>query len=541
MDKLKNKFKKKSGDEEEYDEEFEEEYEDDEIVGDILDEEEQLGDLHASDDITGDIDISGLDNATLSDIPSEDLDENTDIDINAEATDTLEADLLSEDLDVTGDIDLSQLQEDIEVEEPEEDWDEDEDEDEDDEESSSPIQKIVGQIKDALGKLGKKKNNDDDDDEEDIETRTEVDPDAITNSKLKKKGNFVAVIGEKVPALKGLLDKINKKKSSDDDDDEDDPNAHTPITYDDGDEDEKPKKKIKIIHILIVVAALGLFYEDIFPPEPTAPAPKLKARKKPKRKKPQPKKEVVKKPTLEKPVAPINDRTAEQIKEVGTAKKEDIVSDTDIPVREIEKKPVEVIEDPVISDTEDTSDDMEDLFDENDSSTQLETPKKVVVPTPSNDSVSELDAFEDSDENDSMPIEGTGQSEPGLELVDGQIDDQIIDGTVNQDITKSILEDLEVKIQVDKKQEKIQGEIKPMDPPTYEINGRSLVYNCNGKHWACIDSVSFKTCEKNYAWNSSQGRAIECYPVKGLPSAESCEAVQQKYIDNIEETEFCSF
>lgn len=496
------------------------------------------------------------------DVESE-LVEAVDGDLEADLSGLEPEELEEEPLEATGEIDVSQLNQDIDVEIEEEDWDDEEDEDES--EALSPKDKIMNFINDLKGKFAKKKNKTDDEEDEDEdlqETKTEIDPDAVAAS-LSGKDKIIAQIGAKVPALKGLLGKLNKKKSSNDEDDEDfDPDEVSPITYA-TDDDEPPKKKFKVIHgVILVIAVFGLFYEDIFPPEQPVPAPKLKARAKPvKKKKPA-------EPAAPKePVAPAKDRTAEQIKEVGTINKNELASDTELPVDTgaakpttetldetpaVEEQPTTTAQTPSSAPAEDS---MDDLFDENTADTQLEVPTKEeevpeekpaeVTNNETNDSqdnqVEEVDAFEDMGGDDTAVVSGTGQVEPGLTLTQGQLGDDVVGGTPNQDITKSILQDLEVKIQANKKREKITGNVRPTDPPTYEINGRGLVYNCAGKHWACTDSISFKTCEGNYAWNSSQGKAVECYPVQLFNSSEKCEDTQQKKIDNVAETDFCNF
>jgi hypothetical protein len=449
------------------------------------------------------------------DVESE-LVEAVDGDLEADLSGLEPEELEEETLEATGEIDVSQLNQDIDVEIEEEDWDDEEDEDES--EALSPKDKIMNFINDLKGKFAKKKNKTDDEEDEDEdfqETKTEIDPDAVS-----------------------------------------------PINYA-TDDDEPPKKKFKVIHgVILVIAVFGLFYEDIFPPEQPVPAPKLKARAKPvKKKKPA-------EPAAPKePVAPAKDRTAEQIKEVGTINKNELASDTELPVDTgaakpttetldetpaVEEQPTTTAQTPSSAPAEDS---MDDLFDENTADTQLEVPTKEeevpeekpaeVTNNETNDSqdnqVEEVDAFEDMGGDDTAVVSGTGQVEPGLTLTQGQLGDDVVGGTPNQDITKSILQDLEVKIQANKKREKITGNVRPTDPPTYEINGRGLVYNCAGKHWACTDSISFKTCEGNYAWNSSQGKAVECYPVQLFNSSEKCEDTQQKKIDNVAETDFCNF
>ena len=449
------------------------------------------------------------------DVESE-LVEAVDGDLEADLSGLEPEELEEETLEATGEIDVSQLNQDIDVEIEEEDWDDEEDEDES--EALSPKDKIMNFINDLKGKFAKKKNKTDDEEDEDEDfqkTKTEIDPDAVS-----------------------------------------------PITYA-NDDDEPPKKKFKVIHgVILVIAVFGLFYEDIFPPEQPVPAPKLKARAKPvKKKKP------AKPAAPTEPVAPAKDRTAEQIKEVGTINKNELASDTELPVDTgtakpttetldetpaVEEQPTTTAQTPSSAPAEDS---MDDLFDENTADTQLEVPTKEeevpeekpaeVTNNETNDSqdnqVEEVDAFEDMGGDDTAVVSGTGQVEPGLTLTQGQLGDDVVGGTPNQDITKSILQDLEVKIQANKKREKITGNVRPTDPPTYEINGRGLVYNCAGKHWACTDSISFKTCEGNYAWNSSQGKAVECYPVQLFNSSEKCEDTQQKKIDNVAETDFCNF
>jgi hypothetical protein len=124
-------------------------------------------------------------------------------------------------------------------------------------------------------------------------------------------------------------------------------------------------------------------------------------------------------------------------------------------------------------------------------------------------------------------------------MSDGVIDDSIIGGSTSTDITESILKDLEIKVEKTKKLEKIERSSKPVDAPEYEMFGRSLVYNCVDKHWACIDSVNYKICGQNYSWNSDKGKLIECYPADNFDSAEDCAQVQQSKIDNIATTNFC--
>lgn len=488
----------------------------------------------------------------MSDLDSEPLDLHSEDDLNApleaEVTDTLEADLLEADLDVledvediddleeqleaTGDIDASQLNQNLEVDDEDDEYEEEDDEDE------SAAQKFLREKLPALSGLlnkFKKKKSAADEDEDLDETKTEIDPDMPLPKKGKK--SLVSLIGEKVPALKGALAKLNKKgKTSEDEDEDFDADDVSPIKYAEDEEDQPPKRKIKVIHILILgILVIGVFFEDIFPPEAPPPQVKLKPRYKTAKK--AAKTEEKKTDTPSQKEGEEKNRTAEQIKEVGTTSKDSLTSDTELPVANNEDpKPEKVVEqkNEEVKPTTDANNDLDDLFDNKASEAELEQPEET---TPD---VSEVDAFQEGKEEDTIAVSGTGQVDPGLPMNDGQVTDQVIDGSIDKDITKSILQDLEVKIQADKKEEKLIGNVKPTDAPTYEINGRGLVYSCNGKHWACIDSISFKTCEQNYAWNSSQGKKVECYPVKIFDVEEDCERQQQVNIDNIAETDFCN-
>ncbi len=76
-------------------------------------------------------------------------------------------------------------------------------------------------------------------------------------------------------------------------------------------------------------------------------------------------------------------------------------------------------------------------------------------------------------------------------------------------------------------------------PPSYEVWGRGLVYNCKGKHWACIDKDDYFICRQNMKWNTGHGRPQECYTVNVYASDADCISVQLHNINFREKTDFC--
>ena len=77
-------------------------------------------------------------------------------------------------------------------------------------------------------------------------------------------------------------------------------------------------------------------------------------------------------------------------------------------------------------------------------------------------------------------------------------------------------------------------------PPNYENVGRGLVYNCTGKHWACIDGPSYKTCEDNASGNKFLKKKVECYPFNVYETQSGCEKMQNRVVSSSAKTEFCS-
>jgi hypothetical protein len=77
-------------------------------------------------------------------------------------------------------------------------------------------------------------------------------------------------------------------------------------------------------------------------------------------------------------------------------------------------------------------------------------------------------------------------------------------------------------------------------PPNYENVGRGLVYNCLGKHWACIDGPSFKICQQNKAALESQGKRKECVPDSVYQTDSGCGWVQRQKITGNAKTDFCN-
>jgi hypothetical protein len=188
------------------------------------------------------------------------------------------------------------------------------------------------------------------------------------------------------------------------------------------------------------------------------------------------------------------------------------------------------IDEPVIADTPGVD---EPTFDEPtfDGSTIDETPMVTEEPTVS-PPVTQTPTQIPSEE----PVQIADLPEgPTADVSDDIVDDQYTTPQ-DDDLTDRILQDLEKKARP-QAPKVIQTYVAP---PDYEFRGRGLVYNCAGKHWACVDGPSYKSCEDNMASVNFLKRKIECYPFNVYETVRGCESMQNRMVSSSAKTNFCS-
>lgn len=86
---------------------------------------------------------------------------------------------------------------------------------------------------------------------------------------------------------------------------------------------------------------------------------------------------------------------------------------------------------------------------------------------------------------------------------------------------------------------KVETVSEYVPPPKYEILGRGLIYNCKGKHWACVDKENYQVCFKNMKWNTDNGKASECVTQNVYANEDDCGKVQRYNVSTNVETSFC--
>ena len=256
------------------------------------------------------------------------------------------------------------------------------------------------------------------------------------------------------------------------------------------------KKKINPVVLVVVLAGLGLFvfYEE--EPEQVVEQPKLK--KMYNKNKKIPKTEAEAPAATEAPV----DTTAntEPTTEPVAEEPPVAVEPSTGPVAEEPAVVVEPTPEPV-----------------------TEEPAVIVEPTP--EPVTE----EEPAVVDVPPVKTP--TDVSADSVDGQVT-----STDESSMTDKILEDLEKQVKKDQPKE-VKKEY--VTPPDYEYKGRGLVYNCAGKHWACVDGPSYKTCENNFSSTSYQKKNIECYPFNVYDTTKSCQMMQNRVVSSNAKTDFC--
>lgn len=314
-----------------------------------------------------------------------------------------------------------------------------------------------------------------------------------------------------------LKEKLLKKKSSEEGGEEAD-----------DDEAAKKKKRSRIIQIVIVVGVVAFIFSDEFLPKDDEAPPeegqvKLKPRPKPTKpaqaetppanasgnaETPKAADTPVETPNADTPVetAESGDTTIGQTSDLDT------VSDTTITTPD---SPVDVTATDLSSD-----------------SSQLNASGEV----PSSDTsdtdfglsdIPQVDTPSDFGLSDPSLNGDTADSIDGSETVSGG----------DENITDQILLDLEKQAKDSKPAEQITQYVAP---PDYEYKGRGLVYNCTGKHWACVDGPSYKACEDNNASVKYLNKKVECHPYNIYETDRGCEIMQNRLVSSSANTDFCN-
>ena len=162
-----------------------------------------------------------------------------------------------------------------------------------------------------------------------------------------------------------------------------------------------------------------------------------------------------------------------------------------------------------------------------------------------NDSVNSSDILsnQNSQGNDAAKDDVLTNEVPGGTSLDtsDQISDSPTDDKAQSDsadkFTQDILQDLEKQVKESKREEILKEYVSP---PNYEYVGRGLVYNCLGKHWACVDAPSYKSCEDNFSSVKYLKKKIECHPYNVYETIRNCEDMQNRVISSSTKTNFCN-
>lgn len=252
------------------------------------------------------------------------------------------------------------------------------------------------------------------------------------------------------------------------------------------------RKNSYLIQGIIVVAVVYLVMTEFFPDEPEAPAPVLKARPK----------KVEQGPIPEQPATATESTVPE-------------ATETTTPDETVEATPN--LETPPDSPVEVTSSEQP----------SLDTQPEPTLPA------------ETTATTETEPVVPTVPETPASPILTSPSEDSITgEATVSEDdnLTDKILEDIEKQAK-----DSAPAEIKReyVSPPDYEYKGRGLVYNCKGKHWACVDAPSYKACEDNSAGNKFLKKAAECYPFNVYETQKGCESIQSRMVSSGAKTDFC--
>lgn len=138
--------------------------------------------------------------------------------------------------------------------------------------------------------------------------------------------------------------------------------------------------------------------------------------------------------------------------------------------------------------------------------------------------------------------------EESKSIVESKIEDDVSDDFLVKDfdsgvdITKSIIADLQNKVDEKKNQDLVEKNTNYdlLDSINYELPGRGLVYNCIDGHWACVNIKSYSLCQNNYSYDLQNKKQVQCFPSSIYEGIVDCEDEQLNKVSNSADTKFCN-
>ena len=296
-------------------------------------------------------------------------------------------------------------------------------------------------------------------------------------------------------------------------------NMQKPPSEDEEEEDDKAALRSKIIRLVVVGVIVYVALDEFVLVDPPPPAkPKKSARTMPKKKP----KVAKKKPTpVPSPVALPESTPMATPEPVAETTPEPMAETTPEPVVEAtpEATPGPVAENTPEATTEPTSG---------------EDPEKTAEMEPDKD-----DPFAEIIE-DAM-VKPTPV--PSLESPDkdpSKALDNLANDVENNEAAESAKGLSALGKALSKMKEEPKKKFTVTKAPDYLITGRGLVYNCRGKHWACVDKKSYFKCAANLKDNKKIGKRPDCGTVAVYQTEEDCQVIQLYNINTSQKTDFCS-
>jgi hypothetical protein len=283
------------------------------------------------------------------------------------------------------------------------------------------------------------------------------------------------------------------------------------------------KKKVNPVIVVVVIVGLGIW---LIPDEeePVPEVPVASSYKKPNRKR---------KPKTEQasPEGQVNAETQTPPSEVAPAPDASVTS-AEVPSTEPAVVEPAVVEPAVVEPAVVESTVAEPTVTEPTVAEPTVAEPTVEEPTDTGPVITESTPEEPSPTPDVSVDNTSGESSSSTDSVEGQT----AQTPSETDVTDKILEDLEKQV---KKEQPKEVQKEYVSPPDYEYKGRGLVYNCRGKHWACVDAPSYKSCEDNFSSVGYLKKNKECYPFNVYDTTKGCELMQNRVVSSNAKTDFC--